>query len=130
VGYFLLTGQHVFTGKTLMEVCGHHLHTKPAPLSERLEAPVPEDVEALILDCLEKDPGRRPQSAPALRERLMACRHRDAWTSREAQRWWDAHGPELRRGAEESAMFEKPRALEVDLKQSLSQRPTRAGPPP
>jgi hypothetical protein len=130
VGYFLLTGQHVFTGRTLMEVCGHHLHTKPTPLSERLEAPPPKDLEALILDCLEKDPGQRPQSAPALRERLMACRDSDAWTPREARRWWEAHGPELRRVAEEHAGVEKARTLEVDLKRSLTQMPTRAGPPP
>jgi serine/threonine-protein kinase len=130
VGYFLLTGQHVFTGKTLMEVCGHHLHTTPVPPSERLEAPLPEDLEALILDCLEKDPGQRPQSAPALRERLAACRESDIWTPMEARRWWDAHGPELRQGAEEHAGVEKARTLEVDLKRSLTQLPTRAGPPP
>ena len=130
VGYFLLTGQHVFTGTTLMEVCGHHLHTKPAPLSERLEASVPEDLETLILQCLEKDPRRRPQSAPGLRERLVACRHSDAWTPLEAQRWWDAHGTELRRGAHEHAGVEEARALEVDLKRSLTQVPTRSGPPP
>jgi serine/threonine-protein kinase len=128
VGYFLLTGQHVFTGRTLMEVCGHHLHTKPVPLSERLEASLPEDLEALILHCLEKDPRRRPQSAPELRERLVACRHSDAWTPLEARRWWDAHGPELRQDAAEHAA-EKARTLEVDLRRSLTQLPTRAGPP-
>jgi serine/threonine-protein kinase len=130
VGYFMLTGQHVFTGRTLVEVCGHHLHTTPAPPSERLEAPPPEDLEALILHCLEKDPARRPQSALELRERLMACRHRDEWTPEEARRWWDAHGPELRRGAEERVVTEKGQTLEVDLKRSLSRLPTRDGPRP
>jgi len=40
VGYFLLTGEHVFTGKTVVEVCAHHLHTDPVPPSERLGRPV------------------------------------------------------------------------------------------
>jgi serine/threonine-protein kinase len=130
VGYYLVTGQHVFTGRTLMEVCGHHLHTKPAPPSERLEAPLPEDLEALMLQCLEKDPGRRPQTASELAGRLRACGNADAWTSVEARRWWKAHGPELQRGAAEHAPPEKARALEVDLKRSLTRLPTRSGPPP
>ncbi len=36
VGYFMLTGTHVFTGATLVEVCSHHLHTAPVAPSERL----------------------------------------------------------------------------------------------
>ena len=130
VGYFLLTGQPVFTGRTLVEVCGHHLHTKPPALSERLGASLPEDLEALILLCLEKDPMRRPQSAPDLLERLVACGHSDAWTPLEARRWWDAHRPELQRDAAENVATEKPQALDVDVGRSLTQRPTRAGPPP
>jgi serine/threonine protein kinase len=31
VGYFALTGTHVFEGSTLVEVCSHHLHTPPEP---------------------------------------------------------------------------------------------------
>ena len=46
VGYFLLTGQHVFSGATLVEVCSHHLHTQPVPPSERLGRPLPAALEA------------------------------------------------------------------------------------
>ena len=42
LGYFLLTGQPVFSGESVVEVCGHHLHTTPTPPSERLGHPVPE----------------------------------------------------------------------------------------
>ena len=73
VGYFLLTGQDVFTGRTVPEVCGHHLHSAPVPPSRRLGAPIPADLEALILSCLEKDPARRPADATALRTALRAC---------------------------------------------------------
>src|SRR5690606_31795371 len=35
VGYFLLTGEHVFSGRTVVEICSHHLHTEPEPPSSR-----------------------------------------------------------------------------------------------
>ena len=36
VGYFMVTGTHVFPGRSPVEVWGHHLHTKPEPPSTRL----------------------------------------------------------------------------------------------
>src|SRR4029450_10441937 len=33
VAYYLLAGRHVFEGRTVVEVCGHHLHTAPVPPS-------------------------------------------------------------------------------------------------
>jgi serine/threonine protein kinase len=41
VGYFLVTGQDVFTGTTVIEVCSKHLHATPVPPSERLGQGVP-----------------------------------------------------------------------------------------
>ncbi|RYG65354.1 serine/threonine protein kinase, partial [bacterium] len=43
VAYFLLTGRTVFEGATVVEVCGHHLHSKPVPPSARTAAHVPAD---------------------------------------------------------------------------------------
>jgi len=88
VGYFALTGTNVFGGKTLVEVCSHHLHSKPEPPSARLGAPVPEELESLILDCLQKDPARRPAGAREVRQRLEACADVGSWTVDDAQRWW------------------------------------------
>jgi serine/threonine protein kinase len=88
VGYFALTGQHVFNGRTLVEVCSHHLHTKPEPPSRRLDAPVPADLETLLLECLEKDPARRPAGARELRRRLEACAAFGGWTENQARAWW------------------------------------------
>ena len=46
VGYWLLTGTHVFGGKSILEVCAHHLHSVPDPPSARLGAPVSPDLES------------------------------------------------------------------------------------
>ena len=97
VGYFLVTGSHVFPGHNLIEICGHHLHTKPQPPSARLGRPLPQDIEALLLECLEKDPRRRPQTASELQDRVRGCRAYGAWDRERARCWWDENGSKLRR---------------------------------
>lgn len=94
VGYFLLTGTPVFTGKTTVEVCAKHLSLAPESPSTRLGQPIPADLEALILDCLQKDPARRPASAAELVERL---RKLDVvpWETAHALAWWAAKGTNL-----------------------------------
>ncbi|HEX9186698.1 MAG TPA: serine/threonine-protein kinase, partial [Vicinamibacteria bacterium] len=89
VGYYLLTGHHVFSGATLVEVCSHHLHTAPVPPGERLGRPVPTALEQLLLSCLEKDPARRPASALALRDTLAGLPGVDVWSEEEARAWWE-----------------------------------------
>ena len=91
VGYFALTGQHVFRGRTLVEVCSHHLHTEPEPPSRRVESEVPADLEALVLECLAKDPARRPAGARELRRRLAGCAGFGGWTEEDARAWWERH---------------------------------------
>jgi serine/threonine-protein kinase len=97
VGYFMVTGTHVFPGRTPMEVCGHHLHTKPEPPSARLGRAIPPDLESLLLDCLEKDPLRRPQTAAKLQQRVRECRAYGAWDAERARLWWQDHGAKLRK---------------------------------
>ncbi len=105
VGYFLLTGEDVFGGSSVVEVCGHHLHSTPEPPSARLGEPVPEHLEALLLDCLRKDPDERPQSATQVLDVLATCEVAHEWSAKEADAWWAEHGPEVRadRDAESSA---------------------------
>ena len=98
VGYFLLTGEHVFEGKSLVEVCGHHLHSAPEPPSRRLGSPVPADLEKVLLECLEKDPSNRPKDAAALGEGLRRCQAFGEWTTDKARRWWTGHATGLRQG--------------------------------
>jgi serine/threonine-protein kinase len=91
VGYYLLAGVNVFEAPSVVEVCSHHLHTQPVPPSERLGRPLPRDLEDLLLACLEKDPGRRPQSALAVRERALAAGAAAPWRENDAQAWWARH---------------------------------------
>jgi hypothetical protein len=98
VGYWLLTGTHVFDGKSVLEVCAHHLHTVPEPPSTRLGAPVPADLEAVILACLAKRPEDRPASAHELREQLRACAAAGKWTHARAAEWWAVNRARLRSG--------------------------------
>ncbi len=97
VGYFLLTGTHVFAGRNVVEICGHHLHTPPPHPAERLGREVPEKLAFLLLACLEKDPGRRPPSARALLASLDRCDDVSPWTEPDARVWWSERGEGYRR---------------------------------
>ena len=101
VGYWLLTGSHVFAGRTVLEVCIQHLHAEPDSPSKRLGAPVPADLEMLLLACLAKRPEDRPASAHVLRDRLRACAAAGSWTNARAAEWWVAHRHQLRSGGAE-----------------------------
>jgi len=103
VGYWLLTGTHVFGGTSVVEVCAHHLHSIPDPPSARLAAPVAADLEAILLACLAKRPEDRPASAHALRERLRACAAWGLWTNEHAAQWWATHRQHLRSGGAAAA---------------------------
>ncbi len=93
VGYFLLTGTPMFDG-TLMKVCAKHLHEKPEPPSQRLGSSIPAGLEQLVLACLEKEPGKRPQSARELAEALRRC-ELPPWNEDRAQAWWRKRSAEL-----------------------------------
>jgi eukaryotic-like serine/threonine-protein kinase len=114
VGYWLLTGTHVFDGKSVVEVCAHHLHSVLDPPSTRLKAPVATDLEALLLACLAKRPEDRPVSTQQLRERLRACVDADRWTNARAAQWWALHRHQLRSsGSGVSTTLERDLALTV-----------------
>lgn len=67
--YHLLCGRPPFTGDTAMDVLVKVLADEPPPLRSLCPA-IPRDLETIVLRCLEKDPGRRYESARALAEDL------------------------------------------------------------
>jgi serine/threonine-protein kinase len=86
VAYHLVAGAPPFAGQSIVEICAHHLHTAPPPPS--LQRPVPDDLERVILSCLAKDRGDRPESAEALWRSLGRCRDAETWTDADAAAWW------------------------------------------
>lgn len=81
VGYFLLTGQPLFQGEHSVDVCLNQLHDQPLRPSDRIRQPLPEDLENLLMSCLQKSPEQRPQSAAALADSLRCCRDAGGWPS-------------------------------------------------
>ena len=92
VAYWLLTGRRVFEHRSQPQQIAAQLRDEPPPLSAHGVA-VPADLEAVVMDCLAKDPARRPGSAQQLAARLRACVPRE-WTAERAQDWWTKHLPE------------------------------------
>ena len=88
VGYYLLTGEHVFMGATAIEVFSHHLTTEPDRPSDRVGREISKDLEALILRCLEKDRDKRPSDAESFLTALERCADSGTWTHKEAREWW------------------------------------------
>jgi len=92
VAYYLLTGEQVFTGDTVMKVITQHLHAVPVPPSVRTELPIPATLERLVLACLAKKPEDRPQTARQLARSLDTIDGM-TWSEEEAGRWWSQHHP-------------------------------------
>jgi len=92
VAYWLLTGKMVFEGNA-MQVMLHHAHTTPQRPSLQVEWPIPAPLEDLIMECLEKNPTRRPPSAEVVITRLDAIPLSSAWTVERAEDWWATHRP-------------------------------------
>jgi len=113
IGYYLLAGRHLFDGKTIMEVCLHHVHTEPVPLSEASPLDIPDELEALIMACVEKDQAKRPVSgqelADALDEIAVA-----RWTRADGEAWWDAFSDQIERRSEPLIASPSAQTLAVD----------------
>jgi eukaryotic-like serine/threonine-protein kinase len=112
VAYYLLVGEHVFRGESLIEVCSKQLLEVPEPPSIRGGRPLPDALERLVLDCLEKKPDLRPRSAREFLERLSRARA-EPWSARRAEAWWSEHGSKVRTAS--SAPARTGRTIQVDL---------------
>jgi len=89
VAYWLATGRPVFEGASYYEIVSRHMHAAPDPPSRHAPAGLPPELDALILACLEKDPGRRPSGARELARRLAGLAV-EPWGEEQAEAWWAA----------------------------------------
>ena len=93
VAYWLLTGQLVFEQDTAMALVVDHVKAEPLPPSQRTELEIPEELDRIVLKCLEKDPDKRFQSAMELEAELAAYSGPNGWNAKSAERWWQLHRP-------------------------------------
>ena len=91
LGYFLLTGQYIFEADSVAEIHEKQLAAAPIPPSQRTTQPISGEMEQLILRCLEKDMGARPQSAAELKAQLLALASAGDWSTIAQTAWWDAY---------------------------------------
>jgi tRNA A-37 threonylcarbamoyl transferase component Bud32 len=91
VGYFMLTGQPVFVGTSVVEICMKHVNTPPEPPSTRSGRQISADLEGLLMRCLAKTPAERPTDAAALQRELEKCAVTGTWTEADAAAWWAEH---------------------------------------
>jgi serine/threonine-protein kinase len=78
--YFLLCGRPPFEAETPGALIFAHVHERVASPSRMLGRQLPEDVEAVVLRSLEKDPGNRYATAAELALALGSCSLAGTWT--------------------------------------------------
>ncbi|HEV8355849.1 MAG TPA: hypothetical protein VGQ17_03680 [Gemmatimonadales bacterium] len=93
VAYWLLTGKHVFTAATAIALLMQHAQAEPPPPSTRTDQPISRALDELVLSCLVKEPGKRPQSARELSQRLFELEGAGEWTEEWARGWWARNLP-------------------------------------
>jgi serine/threonine-protein kinase len=121
VAYYLLAGVDVFDGNSVLQLCIQHIHQAPESLVAR-GVDVPPALDALVLECLDKQPDGRPQTAAALRRRLEACIVAP-WTAEDARAWWSQHQNEIER--EQAPSIDTGRTIDVaaNAQHTLQQAP-------
>jgi serine/threonine-protein kinase len=95
VAFWLLAGRPPFEARDAKSLLLHHSNTAPAPPSVYAQQEIPAALDALILECLAKDPAQRPSGAEALADRLDAVPLAARWDQPRAREWWEAHQPNL-----------------------------------
>ncbi|MDQ3367518.1 MAG: serine/threonine protein kinase [Myxococcota bacterium] len=97
VGWWLLAGREVFPRGSGADakLLHQHLHAELPSLSEQVPGWCPPELEAVLVECLAKQPDDRPLDARELAARLRAipipAEH--AWTAAKARAWWAGYHP-------------------------------------
>jgi len=91
VAYWLLTGHLVFESPSAMAAIVQHARDIPEPPSTRTDSEIPPALERIVMDCLEKEVARRPQTAKELSRSLENVYVPQPWTHERAAVWWEQH---------------------------------------
>jgi serine/threonine-protein kinase len=91
MAYSLLAGRPPFRSASALDVLIAHRQQPPEPLGTVVGA-VPQDLETVVMKCLEKKAADRYPDASALDAALAACGCAGGWDDRRAGDWWRDHG--------------------------------------
>jgi serine/threonine-protein kinase len=88
VMYFLLTGRPPFDYEKPLKVIIAHSHEPALPISDLVDG-VPDDVQRIVMRCLEKNPEDRFQDAEHLALALESSSVARGWSRAQAAAWWN-----------------------------------------
>ncbi len=91
VMYYMATGKPPFFDEKPIKVMVAHASEQPPPPRE-LNPEIPEELEEVILRCLEKQPEDRFQDVRTLGEMLLQVPCHEPWTAELAADWWHDYG--------------------------------------
>jgi hypothetical protein len=91
VAYWMLTGKAPFEDASGVDVIVKHMTEKPRKPSEVTELPIPPELEAIVLRCLEKKKEDRFQNVVELAAALRKVPLRETWDQEKAREWWKLH---------------------------------------
>jgi serine/threonine protein kinase len=121
--YYLLTGQNVFEGESIAEVCRRHLNDTPDRPSQRTGKTFDPALEELVMRCLAKNPADRPQTAAELSAALARCVPAADWTVERRTDWWTQHRQSTLQPAHaaraDSSTME--RTVKIDFEERMAQ---------
>jgi serine/threonine protein kinase len=89
VTYFLLTGRHVYTGKSTADLLYKVMNVVPERLNQITAVDVPQILDDLVAACLAKTPEDRPESIDAIMKKLNQLAIDLPWTQEDALRCWE-----------------------------------------
>ena len=89
--YYALTGKPPFTGDSPFVIMMAQARDPVVPPSQ-VNPEIPEDLEQVVLRCLQKAPADRFPTVKALGDALAACASADEWGPNRAEAWWTAEG--------------------------------------
>jgi serine/threonine-protein kinase len=99
VMYLMLTGRAPFEFDNPVKVMIAHASQDVEPPRAH-NAAIPQELEDVILRCLEKDPDHRFQDVAALQRALREVVVDEPWSSERAHEWWNCNGcPERKKMA-------------------------------
>ena len=93
LGYLMLTGRRLFESSDDLELTSKILNDEPPRPSSIAPQPLPEELDLIIVSCVEKKRENRPQRIVDLVEAFDALAADYRWTQREAEAWWTSSAP-------------------------------------